>query len=274
MYVTEDTTRCDPEMVKRLYSTAISCGARAICDLRHGRTRHADGRVGAGAVCDRRSREALRRKDSRGLARSQRSRPRRLRIPWLRWSRGPTACTHRALGLGERVGNTQMDQMLVNLKLMGVAPWDKQDLTRLKDYCMAVSRATGIPIPANYPVVGEDAFRTATGVHAAAIIKAYQEERCRAGERGVFRRALACVRAGADHRHRPDERQIERACSGWSAAAFRRPTKSSIASTRAPSVRPHSERRGDSGVRHRPTSRRIGFSEVRRLFGSSEASSL
>src|SRR6476620_8024959 len=33
-YVTEDTSRCDPEMVKRLYSTAINCGARAIviCD--------------------------------------------------------------------------------------------------------------------------------------------------------------------------------------------------------------------------------------------------
>jgi len=73
------------------------------------------------------------------------------------------------------VGNTQMDQMLVNLKLMGVAPWAEQDLTRLKAYCLAVSRATGIPIPANYPVVGEDAFRTATGVHAAAVIKAYKK---------------------------------------------------------------------------------------------------
>src|SRR5437764_2009787 len=33
-YVTEDTSRCDPETVKRLYSTAISCGASAIviCD--------------------------------------------------------------------------------------------------------------------------------------------------------------------------------------------------------------------------------------------------
>ena len=34
MYVTEDTTRCDPETIKRLYSTAINCGAKAIviCD--------------------------------------------------------------------------------------------------------------------------------------------------------------------------------------------------------------------------------------------------
>jgi 2-isopropylmalate synthase len=86
-------------------------------------------------------------------------------------------CVHAtALGIGERVGNTQMDQMLVNLKLMGIAPWDGQDLTKLKRYCEAVSAATGVPIPANYPVVGEDAFRTATGVHAAALIKAYKKK--------------------------------------------------------------------------------------------------
>jgi 2-isopropylmalate synthase len=58
---------------------------------------------------------------------------------------------------------------------MGVAPWDQQDLTMLKQYCQTVSRATGVPIPANYPVMGDDAFRTATGVHAAAIIKAFRK---------------------------------------------------------------------------------------------------
>jgi len=85
-------------------------------------------------------------------------------------------CVHGcALGTGERVGNTQMDQMLVNLNLMGISPWDKQDLTKLREYCNAVARATGVPIPPNYPVVGEDAFRTATGVHAAAVIKAIKK---------------------------------------------------------------------------------------------------
>jgi 2-isopropylmalate synthase len=86
-------------------------------------------------------------------------------------------CVHAcALGVGERVGNTQMDQMLVNLKLMGVPPWTSQDLTELKDYCQAVSNATGVSIPPNYPVVGEDAFRTATGVHASAVIKALRKK--------------------------------------------------------------------------------------------------
>jgi 2-isopropylmalate synthase len=58
---------------------------------------------------------------------------------------------------------------------MGIPPWADQDLTKLKAYCQAVSRATGVPIPVNYPVVGDDAFRTATGVHAAAVIKAFKK---------------------------------------------------------------------------------------------------
>jgi 2-isopropylmalate synthase len=61
------------------------------------------------------------------------------------------------------------------LKLMGVPPWENQDLTRLKEYCVTVSEATGVPIPRNYPVLGDDAFRTATGVHAAAVIKAFRK---------------------------------------------------------------------------------------------------
>src|SRR3954453_3094637 len=174
MYVTEDTSRCDPETVKRLYAAAINCGARAIC------------------ICDTAGHATP--MGALALVRfviEQGVRPsgEEIRVAW----HGPSDrglaiansmaaivaganCVHGcAIGLGERVGNTQIDQMLVNLKLMEIAPWDHQDLTKLKHYCQAVSRATGVPIPANYPVVGDDAFRTATGVHAAAIIKAYHK---------------------------------------------------------------------------------------------------
>src|SRR5437762_11783117 len=68
-----------------------------------------------------------------------------------------------------------MDLKRVNLKLMVMHLWAEQDVTKLIDYCVAVSKATGVPIPRNYPVMGEDAFRTATGVHAAAVIKAYKK---------------------------------------------------------------------------------------------------
>ena len=174
MYVTEDTSRCDPETVKRLYSIALNCGARAIviCDT-------------AGHATPMGAYSLVRFVIERVVKPSGEN----IRVDWHGHSDRGLAiansiaaliaganCVHGcAIGIGERVGNTQMDQMLVNLKLMGIAPWDRQDLTKLKDYCQAVSRATGVPIPANYPVVGEDAFRTATGVHAAAIIKAYRK---------------------------------------------------------------------------------------------------
>jgi 2-isopropylmalate synthase len=174
MYVTEDTSRCDPEMIKRLYSTAINWGARAIvvCDTAGHSTP-----MGAYALTKFVLDEVVRPSGEK------------IRLDWhghcdrgfaIANSMAALAagadCVHAcALGTGERVGNTQMDQMLVNLKLMGIAPWGMQDLTKLRDYCDAVSRATGVSIPQNYPVVGEDAFRTATGVHAAAVIKAYKK---------------------------------------------------------------------------------------------------
>jgi isopropylmalate/homocitrate/citramalate synthase len=175
MYVTEDTSRCDPETVKRLYSCAINCGARAIvvCDT----AGHATP-MGAYALIKFVLDEIVKPSGEK------------IRVDWhghcdrgLAVANSISAllagaeCVHAcALALGERVGNTQMDQMLVNLKLMGIPPWDQQDLTKLKDYCEVVSRATGVPIPPNYPVFGEDAFRTATGVHAAAVIKAYKKD--------------------------------------------------------------------------------------------------
>src|SRR5437763_7255761 len=174
MYVTEDTSRCDPETVKRLYSTAIQCGARAVCIC--DTAGHATP-MGALALvrfviaeCVKPSGEKIRvdwhGHSDRGLA---------IANSMAAIIAGANCVHGCAIGLGERVGNTQVDQMLVNLKLMGIAPWDHQDLTKLKQYCVAVSRATGVPIPRNYPVVGDDAFRTATGVHASAIIKAYHK---------------------------------------------------------------------------------------------------
>ena len=174
MYVTEDTSRCDPETIKRLYATAIECGARAICIC--DTAGHATP-MGALALVRFVIQEVVKPSGER------------IRVDWHGHSDRGLAIANSmaaivagahsvhgcAIGLGERVGNTQIDQMLVNLKLMAIAPWEQQDLTKLKEYCEAVSRATGVPIPRNYPVVGDDAFRTATGVHAAAIIKAYHK---------------------------------------------------------------------------------------------------
>ena len=86
---------------------------------------------------------------------------------------GATRLHGSALGIGERCGNTPMDLLLVNLVMMG---YIDRDLTTLPAYCEAVSRACDVPIPANYPVVGADAFRTATGVHASAVMKAFRKQ--------------------------------------------------------------------------------------------------
>ncbi len=85
---------------------------------------------------------------------------------------GATRIHAAALGIGERVGNTPMDLLMVNLVLMGFI---ERDLTPLMPYCEAASEACGVPIPDNYPVIGRDAFRTATGVHAAAVVKAWKK---------------------------------------------------------------------------------------------------
>jgi 2-isopropylmalate synthase len=174
MYVTEDTSRARPDVIKKLYKTAIECGARSIvvCDT----VGHATPR-GARALVRFILEEVVKpsgetiRVDwhghcDRGLA---------VANSLAAFEAGADQVHGAALGLAERVGNTPMDQMLVNLKLMRAPGWRDRDLRRLKDYAHTVSAALGVPIPPNYPVVGADAFRTATGVHAAAVIKAFKK---------------------------------------------------------------------------------------------------
>jgi len=171
MYVTEDTVRTDPGVVKRLYTTAINCGARAIvlCDtVGHATPRGAYNLVRfAIEEVVKPSGETIRvdwhGHCDRGLA---------IANSIAAIAAGADQVHAVANSLGERVGNTPMELLLVNLRLMGLID---RDLSRLKEYCEAVARATGTTIPPNYPVFGSDAFRTATGVHAAAIIKAFKK---------------------------------------------------------------------------------------------------
>jgi 2-isopropylmalate synthase len=167
MYVTEDTTRADPETLRRLYSTAIRAGAARVCvsdTVGHATPEGAAAvvRFIAGVV------EAC----GGGVGidwHGHRDRDLAVVNSIAALEAGATRLHGSAIGIGERVGNTPMDTLLVNLVLMGYL---ERDLSALVDYCEAVSKATGVPIPPNYPIVGKDAFRTATGVHAAAIIKA------------------------------------------------------------------------------------------------------
>jgi 2-isopropylmalate synthase len=172
MYVTEDTIRTDPATVITLYSTAIRAGARAVvlCDtVGHATPRGAYNLVNfVIAEVVKPSGEKIRvdwhGHNDRGLA---------IANSLAAIAAGADQVHAAALALGERVGNTPMELMLVNLRLLGLL---EHDLSTLKQYSEAVSKATHTPIPPNYPVVGRDAFRTATGVHAAAIVKAYKKD--------------------------------------------------------------------------------------------------
>jgi isopropylmalate/homocitrate/citramalate synthase len=171
LYVTEDTTRADPRSLRALFTTAIRSGASRLCIA--DTVGHATP-AGAGAV-------VRYVKDLRAELGSDAG------IDWHGHSdrgfgvasalaaleAGATRLHGSALGIGERSGNTPIDLLMVNLVMMG---YIDRDLTTLPAYCEAVSRACDVPIPANYPVVGADAFRTATGVHASAVMKAFRKQ--------------------------------------------------------------------------------------------------
>ena len=168
MYVTEDTVRTDPQTVQRLYTTAIRSGAKAIvlCDtVGHATPQGAFNLVKfAMEHVVRPSGEKIR-VDWHG----HRDRGLDIANSLAAVAAGADQVHGVALSLGERVGNTPMELLMVNLRLMGLI--DK-DLSNLRAYCEKVAKATHTTIPPNYPVIGKDAFRTATGVHAAAIVKA------------------------------------------------------------------------------------------------------
>ena len=171
MYVTEDTTRADPDTLRKLYSTAIRAGASRVCIA--DTVGHATP-TGAAAVV--RFIAGVVEECGGGVGidwHGHRDRDFAVINTLAALEAGATRLHGAAIGIGERVGNTPMDTLLVNLVLMG---YIERDLSALVEYCQAVSEATGVPIPANYPVVGRDAFRTATGVHAAAVIKAFRKK--------------------------------------------------------------------------------------------------
>ena len=170
MYVTEDTTRADPDTLRALYSTAIRAGAKRVCiaDTVGHATPH-----GAAAVV--RFIQSVIDECGGGIGidwHGHRDRDFAVINTLAALEAGATRLHGAAIGIGERVGNTPMELLLINLVLMG---YIERDLSVLCDYCDVVAAATAVPIPANYPVVGRDAFRTATGVHAAAVIKAFRK---------------------------------------------------------------------------------------------------
>ncbi len=167
MYVTEDTTRSRPEDLRRLYTAAVEAGARRVCVA--DTVGHATPDGARALVKFIREVVDATGEDVKVDWHGHRDRGLATANALAAVEAGASRIHGTALGVGERVGNTAMDLVLVNLALLG---WSDRDLSKLSAYCRAVADATSVPFPENYPVCGDDAFRTATGVHAAAIIKA------------------------------------------------------------------------------------------------------
>jgi 2-isopropylmalate synthase len=169
MFVTEDTTRAHPDTIRALYLTAIEAGASRICVCDTCGHVTPDGVRALLAYIRAIVKESGAKVDidwhghrDRGLG---------LVNCLAAIEAGATRIHGSALGVGERAGNAEMDLLLVNLKLLG---WIDRDLRGLRDYVAAASRALGCAVPHNYPVFGSDAFETGTGVHAAAVVKAFR----------------------------------------------------------------------------------------------------
>jgi 2-isopropylmalate synthase len=169
MFVTEDTTRANPETIRALYTAAIEEGARRICVCDTCGHSTPDGvRALLGYVKGLVQETGLEVKiDWHG----HRDRGMGLANCIAAIEAGANRIHGAALGVGERAGNAEMDLLLVNLKLLG---WIDRDLRPLRGYVEAAAKALRCPIPHNYPVFGSDAFETATGVHAAAVVKAFK----------------------------------------------------------------------------------------------------
>jgi 2-isopropylmalate synthase len=192
-YVTEDTTRSRPEVLSTLFRSAIDHGASRLClsdTVGHATpdgvrnliqfTKDVIAGTGVRVGIDWHGH------NDRGLA-----------LENALWALefGADRVHGTALGIGERVGNAPMELILLNLRLLGqLAP--TRDLTKLLEYCETVARAVHWQVPLNYPLVGRDAFRTATGVHAAAIVKAMQK-----GDAWLADRVYSGVPAGVFGRH-------------------------------------------------------------------------
>ncbi len=167
MYVTEDTTRARPETLRRLYTAAIEAGAARICLA--DTVGHATPDGARNLVKWAKALVAETGADVKVDWHGHRDRGFALANALSAMVAGADRIHGTAVGIGERVGNMEIDLLLVNLKLL---EWIDNDLSALPEYCRKVSAYTGVPLPPNYPVVGDDAFRTGTGVHAAAVIKA------------------------------------------------------------------------------------------------------
>lgn len=199
-FVTEDTTRSHPRTLDRLFRAAIEEGATrlVLCDTCGHATPDGVRNLLGFTRALLRALDMEERVELDWHGHNDRGHALPLSLFALEW--GIDRVHGCAMGIGERVGNTSMDLLLLNLYLMGELDPERHDMSCLVEYVSKTSEYTGVPIHPSYPLSGRDAFRTATGVHAAAVIKAEKK-----GDMDLADRVYSSVPARAFGRHQQIE---------------------------------------------------------------------
>ena len=174
MFVTEDTTRSKPDEIKAVYTRAMELGADRICVCDTcGHVTPNGVRKLLSFIQDEVIPDAgVKRRDIEVNWHGHQDRGLGVANNLAAYEAGADVIHGTALGVGERAGNAPLDQTLVNLRLMGVI---SNDLRALNEYMRKAHEYVEVALPRNYPVFGEDAFETGTGVHASAVVKAMKK---------------------------------------------------------------------------------------------------
>ncbi len=97
------------------------------------------------------------------------------------WMGGAFGISGTVNGIGERSGNTPIEEIVTALEVIyGVKTFVKLD--HLRAISRYVEECTGIPVHPNKPVVGDNAFKHESGIHAGgAVIKPEVDPACYQG---------------------------------------------------------------------------------------------
>lgn len=124
-------------------------------------------------------------------------------------SAGAEAIATTVGGIGERAGNVSLEQFVMSLKHLykkdiGIRTEGLTDLTR------AVFEAARLPIPANHPWVGPNAFSHESGIHVAAVLSCPMTYECVNPEEVGNRRRLVLGKHSGTHivQSRLDEKGV------------------------------------------------------------------
>jgi len=156
----EDASRADPEFVREIYRGGIDRGANRLCFCDT-----------VGLMTPERAAEiipslclaplSIHCHDDLGVAMAN---------TLAALKAGASAAHVTVNGLGERAGNTPLEELVMALEVLYQYPTGirTEDLYPLSTM---VSRLTGVPLPTNKAVVGEMAFTHESGIHAHGVLR-------------------------------------------------------------------------------------------------------